>query len=408
MMRLCAILLCVGLAACATVRPPLGDEHVTPHFADGALVARDGVRLPLREWDAEDGPPKAVIVALHGMSDYSNALDGPGKAWARRGITTLAIDQRGFGRAPDPGLWAGSKAMRQDLDDFVAAAHARFPDRPLFALGESMGGAVLLTALAAPDPPAIDGAILVSPAVWSRADMPMLYRVALFLVAHTMPGLILTNSAASHVVTVVPSDNVPMLIALGKDPLFQKKTRADTLFGLVNLMDEARADAGRLNHPPPILYLHGMKDQIIPDKSAEAAIHELGSEAEVKQYPDGYHMLLRDLEAPMVRADVAHWVMKTAGGAESPREAKEPENSGNETGLRPLSLGFSPEHEMTDKKQKKHDLRDDIRVRTTITNTESRMAGGVDNPNVAIRDDEPLVAPGPSEKGSRGQDTKGD
>ena len=132
-----------------------------------------------------------------------------------------------------------------------------FPDVKIFALGESMGGAVLLTALAAPDPPDIDGAILVSPAVWSRADMPMLYRVALFLVAHIMPGMILTNSAASHVVTVVPSDNVPMLIALGKDPLFQKKTRADTLYGLVNLMERARADAGRLKHPPPILYLHG-------------------------------------------------------------------------------------------------------------------------------------------------------
>ena len=119
-------------------------------------------------------------------------------------------------------------------------------------------------------------------------------------------------------------------------------------------------------------------------------------------------MLLRDLEAPKVRADVAHWVMKTAAGGEALREAKKPEKSGNEAGLRPLSLGFIPEHEMTDKKQKKHDLRDDVPARTSITNTESRMAGGADNPNVAVGDDEPLVAPGPSEKGSQGQDTKSD
>ena len=46
----------------------------------------------------EGGAPKAVIIALHGMSDYSNAFDMPGKVWAKRGITTLAIDQRGFGR----------------------------------------------------------------------------------------------------------------------------------------------------------------------------------------------------------------------------------------------------------------------------------------------------------------------
>ncbi len=190
--------------------------------------------------------PKAVIVALHGMSDYSNAFDMPAKAWAKRGITTLAIDQRGFGRAPDPGLWAGGEAMRHDLDDFVLAARARFPGVKIFAAGESMGGAVLLSALASPQPPAIDGAILVSPAVWSRADMPALYRVALFMVAHIMPGIILTNSAAGKVVKVIPSDNIPMLIALGKDPLFQKKTRADTLYGLVNLMGDARAAPSRL------------------------------------------------------------------------------------------------------------------------------------------------------------------
>lgn len=58
--------------------------------------------------------------------------------------------------------------------------------------------------------------------------------------------------------------------------------------------------------------------------------------------------------------------------------------------------------------KKKHDLRDDAPARTSITNTRSRMAGGADNPNVAVGDDEPMVSPGPSEKGEQGQDTKGD
>jgi len=294
---------------CAVTRAPMVSETVTPQFEQGVLVARDGARLPLREWDAEGTEPKAVIIGLHGMSDYSNAFDGPGREWAKRGITTLAIDQRGFGRSEDPGLWAGSEVMRHDLGDFAAAAHARFPGVKIFALGESMGGAVVLTALASPDPPAIDGAILVSPAVWSRADMPMPYRVALFLVAHLAPGIILTNSAASHVVTVVPSDNVPMLIALGRDPLFQKKTRAGTLYGLVNLMDEARQAAGEVRHAPPILFLHGAEDQLIPPKSAAAAIAALDGHAEVREYPHGYHMLLRDLEGLQVQDDVANWVL---------------------------------------------------------------------------------------------------
>ena len=309
-MRLLAgLVLLLALAGCAVTRPPLGTENVTPHFEDGVLVARDGTRLPLRQWDADGATPKAVIIALHGMSDYSNAFDGPGKTWAKRGITTLAIDQRGFGRGPNPGLWPGGDVLRDDLSDFAIAAHARFPGVKIFALGESMGGAVVLSALATPEPPAIDGAILVSPAVWSRSDMPALYRVALFLVAHLAPGIILSNNAANGVVTIVPSDNVPMLIALGHDPLFQKKTRADALYGLVNLMSEARAAPAHLNAPPPILYLHGEKDTLIPASAAEPTIQALGAKADVREYPNGYHMLLRDLDGAKVQADVASWIL---------------------------------------------------------------------------------------------------
>src|ERR1700733_10586557 len=114
--RVGAILLSLMLAACAVTRAPVGPARVTAHLEDGVLVARDGTRLPLREWDAEGSTPQAVIIALHGMSDYSNAFDMPAKEWAKRGITTLAIDQRGFGRAPNPGLWAGGDAMRSDLN----------------------------------------------------------------------------------------------------------------------------------------------------------------------------------------------------------------------------------------------------------------------------------------------------
>jgi len=101
-MRVRAILLCLALAGCAAATAPPGSETVTPHVEDGVLVARDGARLPLRQWDAEGGAPKAVIIALHGMSDYSNAFDTPAKSWAKRGIATLAIDQRGFGRSAIP------------------------------------------------------------------------------------------------------------------------------------------------------------------------------------------------------------------------------------------------------------------------------------------------------------------
>jgi alpha-beta hydrolase superfamily lysophospholipase len=235
--------------------------------------------------------------------------------WAKQGITTIAYDQRGFGRSPNPGVWAGADTMRADLNDAVAAARIRYPGVPVYALGESMGGAVVVTSLASANPPradapilSVDGVILVAPAVWSRGDMPMLYRTALFLGAHLLPGMILSNNAAKSVVKITPSDNVPMLIALGRDPLFQKRTRTDTLYGLVNLMDEARTAPDGIKTAPPILFLYGANDQIIPAKPTEAVIGGLGTKATVRKYAHGYHMLLRDLEGEAVDKDVADWI----------------------------------------------------------------------------------------------------
>jgi len=269
-------------------------------------VTRDGLHLPVRHWDAED--PKAIIVALHGMSDYSNAFAIPAPYLADHGISVVAYDQRSFGKAPDPGIWPGSDALRTDLDDFVDVVRAEHPHIPVIALGESMGGAVVLSSLAADRKPNVDGVILVAPAVWSREDMPLLYRIALWTAAHLLPSMTVTGKGLK----IWPSDNIDMLRAISRDPLFQKETRSDAVWGLVNLMDQARKTPKKITTAPPILIVYGAKDQIIPAAPTKAVIAELGNKAEVHEYPNGYHMLLRDLgrEAPL--KDIVSWVDKLA------------------------------------------------------------------------------------------------
>ena len=296
------------LAACAPRLAEQGIGNAKPAILGDAFLTHDGLSLPLRHWDAP--APAAVIVALHGMSDYSNAFDMPASWWATQGITTLAYDQRGFGQSPNPGMWAGAAALRGDLSDFIEAARAKYPGVPVYALGESMGGAVVLPALATDRPPHVDGVILVAPAVWSRGDMPLSYRVALWSTVHTLPWLTLSGKGLK----IWPSDNMAMLRKLSHDPLFQHQTRTDAVYGLVNLMDEARHAPEKLAaDTPPILLLYGAKDQIIPKKSTEAVVAELGKRASVNRYEHGYHMLLRDLEGESVDRDVADWIFAHTG-----------------------------------------------------------------------------------------------
>lgn len=294
------------MAGCAPAIAPSGLASDTPAIEDNVFVTRDRLTLPLRHWDAEN--PKAVIVALHGMSDYSEAFDMPGPWWAAHGVEVYAYDQRGFGRGPHPGLWAGANAMRTDLDDFVDAVHLKYPGVPVYALGESMGGAVVLSSLASQRPPHIEGAILSAPAVWSRDDMPLSYKTALWIGAHTVPWVHLSGEGLK----IWPSDNVAMLRNLSHDPVYQHSARIDQVYGLVNLMDQAKVAPEHITVDPPILFLFGDKDQVIPAAPTRAVTAALGNRATVIEYPHGFHMLLRDLQRERVWNDVLAWIEKTA------------------------------------------------------------------------------------------------
>lgn len=293
----------IGMARTAAV------AESVPRLAADEFVTADGQLLPLRRW-LPQGRVRAVILGLHGFNDYSNAFDGPAKAWARLGIATYAYDQRGFGAAPRRGLWPGRAALAADAATASRILRRRYPSVPLYLCGESMGGAIAVVAMTGESDapiPDVDGVILAAPAVWGRSTMDLLPRVALWIGVRLAPGLTLTGRGLH----IEASDNIAMLRALARDPLVIKDTRVDTIWGLVNLMDAALASAPRLR--VPLLLMYGADDQIIPKRPIQRFVralpHDPGERRSFAWYADGYHMLLRDLEGPLVAADVAGWVL---------------------------------------------------------------------------------------------------
>jgi len=298
------------LGGCAEHLNPAGPDRAASALTADAITAADGAVLPLRVWRPTDRPPRAVILALHGMNDYSNAFATVGPALAAHGIVTYAFDQRGFGRGPHPGEWSDRTAMAADTITAARLLAEAHPGLPLFLLGESMGGAVVIEALTqAPPPAAIAGAILSAPAVWGRDSMGPVQRFALWLTNALVPGLTLTGRGLE----IQPSDNIEMLRALSRDPLVIKETRVDAIHGLVDLMDAAKADTARL--PVAVLLLYGEKDQVIPPDpiwDSVAALPRLGRDQRAALYPEGWHMLLRDLQAARVIDDIAAWTADPA------------------------------------------------------------------------------------------------
>ena len=310
----CILVLLAWLAGCASPLVQLrGERPTAPRLEADRVIAADGATLPLSAWRPQ-GAPRAVVLALHGFNDYRQAFAEVGPFLAAQGIATYAYDQRGFGATAQRGIWPGEAQLADDARTVAALLRQRHPGRPLYLLGESMGGAVAMSVLAE-TPAAADGAALVAAAVWGRATMNPLQRAALWLLTHSLPGLRLSGRGLG----ITASDNEAMLRALGEDPLVLKEARVDALWGLTHLMDRALAAAPGLTVPALVLY--GERDEIIPRRPICRMLSALPASARVAIYPSGYHLLTRDLEAKVVLEDLSAWLAAPAAPLPSALDA---------------------------------------------------------------------------------------
>lgn len=304
--HLAVTLLVFGLVACATPRVQNHpDTTQNPQLTPDAVIMADGYRLPLTTWSPQQAPV-AVVLALHGFNDYRASFEAPAGFLAEHGVITYAYDQRGFGETQQRGIWPGSNRMRDDAATVSRMLCERYPDLPFFIIGESMGGAVVMDMMQAYPGSCLDGVILVAPAVWGWRTMPALQRSALRFMAHSFPGYSPTGEGLG----VVASDNREMLYEKWLDPLVIKETRIDAIYGLTNMMESALLASGDINRPVFILY--GERDEIIPVRATCQMLHTLPPlpppRWRMALYPEGYHMLTRDLQAEVVYEDMLAWL----------------------------------------------------------------------------------------------------
>ncbi|MBE9606787.1 alpha/beta fold hydrolase [Acetobacteraceae bacterium H6797] len=302
------------LLACTPREMPAGPMTGPPRLEmgagaeSGAIVASDGARLPLHQWAPPEGEaPRVVILALHGLNDYSvNMMDESGPLLAKGGALVYAYDQRGFGKAPNRSFWAGAETLAADAIAAGRLIKAAHPGLPLVLMGESMGGAEALWIAGSEGPLPFDGIVATTPALWGRAYMPAWMQDLLWLGAHSVPQLGFYGAAPG----VVASSDDRALRRFGTDPLTLKTTRIDMIWGVVDLMDRAVAALPRCCRVPTLV-MTGQQDQIVPRHAIQAALAQVPTGARYTRidYPDGYHLLLRDKIREKVAQDLLDWAM---------------------------------------------------------------------------------------------------
>lgn len=294
------------LAACVT---PANFKALTPEIQpmprfeprENRFISFDGAELGLTVWETASDP-EIVIVGVHGMNDYANAFHMAAPYWAERGVKTYAYDQRGFGRSVGRGDWPEEELMREDLRTAVSVAREAHPDAILAVVGISMGGAVTMTAFGSDRPPeGVDRVVFSGPGLRGWGTIPHIQRIALWTSVRVRPGWVVKPP---KFVKIEPSDNVEMLQRTWGDPLMIGPNKIEQVHGVVSLMENAHKATPFLDADVPMFLTYGAKDIVIPVSGLKRTAKVLPAHVRTAYYPEGYHMLLRDLQAEVVYDDV--------------------------------------------------------------------------------------------------------
>ncbi len=311
------VLTCLLVTACAPI--PYGHPQSAPGFpivTSGYFHLPDGADLPYRLY-APAGPPKAVVLALHGYTDSRDGWLILSQILNANGIAVYAPDQSSFGATANRGLWPGTAALVDEARDMATQLRGQYPHTRLVVMGESMGGAIALLLGASSNPPPVDAYVMSAPAVWGAKALGPIYRATAKIAATLVPAKRLTGQS----VHVQASDNIPALIAFGRDPLTIHEPRVDNVEGLVTLMGQAQNACAHFDQPALILY--GGHDQLIPPEAIKSCWAAIPPSAPVTLafYPPDYHLLERDLERATPDADIASYILGQGILSDAPSQA---------------------------------------------------------------------------------------
>lgn len=289
-------------------QPPHTDKYAAFKIAippSGYIPLSDGTQAPYRKWDATSQMPKAIILAFHGFNDSRDAWELPAPSFTQSGITLYAVDIRGFGGTASRGHWPSLHHVQNDIIEEARFIARRHPRTPLYLMGESMGGAYLITLAGTPalykQLPDISGYILLAPAI---RQIDLASDFTLDIISTLAPNWRIEPGDLPKGVTA--SNNRMALVRTFYNPLTLRSTPLSSLRGLVDLMNEAHEKAAHICCHTLLLY--GGKDELVPADSMGPLWSQFPKQVRKDFLPQGYHLLLRDHEREMPTRDIINWV----------------------------------------------------------------------------------------------------
>ncbi len=274
------------------------------------------LQIPVSVWSDTAAKPRAVIVAVHGLTMHGGTFDVMARSLAAQGFLVVAQDLRGYGH------WlAGKKSVpadasinyeksQLDLQNLLVKVNERYPKLPHLCVGESLGADECILATAA-RPDLVDGIVLASPALKRRT----------FITKTVLKDLTRLCTAPNCQLNLVPyiklcaSEDPKIIQGMLDDPLVRKHLSSRELIKSQHFMTKTRKEIAKLPDKTPVLIIQGDGDRLLKSNAVVTLLGKLKSKDQtVRWFPERGHVLL---ETSFVQPDtlkvVQDWLMQHAG-----------------------------------------------------------------------------------------------
>lgn len=286
------------------------------------------------EWVPE-GKVRGVLQIAHGMVEYIDRYDGFASFLAESGFYVVGNDHLGHGRSvrtdDEHGFFAhrsGNKCVIGDIDRLRLMTMEKYPRKPYFFLGHSMGSFLLRQYLTQYGK-GLTGAIIMGtgqqPAPVLNAGKMLCRAIALIRGWHHRSGLINNMAFGSYNKAFEPvrtpadwlsreESNVNKYI---RDPwctfMFTVNGYYEMFSGIQKAQDPKNID--RIPKDLPVFFVSGSKDPVggagkgvraVYDSYAAAGIRDL----DIKLYKNDRHEILNEVDKEVVYEDLRAWIEK--------------------------------------------------------------------------------------------------
>lgn len=268
---------------------------------EGMFQGDGGTELYYQQWHPE-AASKATLAVVHGFGEHSGRYGNLVNWLVPKGYALYAFDQRGHGRSPGQRGYVDSFAqVRGDVRAFLDLVHREEADRPVFLLGHSQGGLIVLN-YALHDPSGL-ASVIASGALLSQPGISPLLLQLSRLLSRVWPRFSmdvgLDATALSHDQAVVD--------AYIHDPLVHGKGTPRLGAEIASAVEWTQTHAA--DWSLPLLMVHGGADRLCAPEAGRRFFENVPfADKERIEYEGYFHEVFNEIGKERVLADVEAWL----------------------------------------------------------------------------------------------------